>query len=184
MQHEKGLHSSLDFENRRVQTAQMQMDFVNNVIWACDEKFGSEFVRDKIYTYGCGIEFKELTESEYRKVKVLVQEFCIKKVGKYKKESNKWGLQISAFGIIGEIPKQDWDGKTELKEIDCTICFKWGLPDTCELIEVSKTEEVRDPVYTDKNGRTFREVTSTEVKCSKPILEAVFAQQKDEPVNV
>ena len=182
--HEKGLHSSLDFEDRRVKEAQMQLEFINNVVWACEGEFGDGFVKEHIYSYGCGIEFKDLRQDQYSLCKDIITRFTSEKVGKYKKESNKWGLQLSTYVIIGEVETTNFDGEKKMKKLDTTVAFKWGLPDTCELIEVSKQEEIKQPVYTDSNGKTFKEVTYTEVKCNKPILEAVFQQQEDEPVNV
>lgn len=174
------IHPSLGFEQRRVQEAQLQLDYVNEVIWSCQGELGAEFVRKQIWTYGCGIEFKELSKVEFSLVKELVAKHSRDKLPDFKKESNQYGLQLSAHVIIGHVLKIDEDGTEEEKDVDTTISFKWGIPDTCEIVEETKKEAVRDSsAYTiDDDGQIYKSVTTKTLKCNKPLLEAVFTNQQ------
>ena len=176
------IHPSLDFEQRRVQEAQIQLDFVNKVIWNCQGELGADFVRKQIWTYGCGIEFKELSKSEFSLIKDIINRHSDETLPDMKKESNQYSLQLSAQVIVGSVlQKDDWTGDEEkMKPVDTTISFKWGIPDTCEIVESTTKEAVRDSsAYTiDDNGQIYKSVTTKTVKCNKPLLEAVFTQQE------
>ena len=111
------IHPSLGFEERRVKEAQIQLEFVNKVIWNCQGELGADFVRKQIWTYGCGIEFKELSKSEFSLVKDIVNRHLEETLPDLKKESNQYNLQLSAQVIVGSVLKKDWDDEEELSLI-------------------------------------------------------------------
>ena len=177
---ENKIHESLYYEQRRITEAELQLAFLNNVVWDTENAFGEEFVKDKVNTYGCGLELKDLTKEEYAQMKEIISKHCADKdaLKKLSKESNHYKIQMGTQVVIGYGMFWDnWEKETKKKPIDMTIAFKWGIPDTCEIIDVVDRKEITDEVFTDEEGRTFHKTITKKLQCNKPLLEAVFDNQ-------
>tara|TARA_Y100001951_G_C11291639_1_gene272599 strand:- start:1725 stop:2246 length:522 start_codon:yes stop_codon:yes gene_type:complete len=169
MARKRKLHPSLEYESRRVAEAQMQLDFTNTLMWKCDKQFSTKFVDEKVWSYGAGIEFKELLKNEFEIVKKGISEGLESKLVQFKKDSSATRLTLSQQMILGRIGDN---------EVTMWLSFHWGIPDSCEIVRTNKTEEVTDVFIDEDNGRIYKTRTEVEVKCNKPILEAVFHNQQ------
>jgi hypothetical protein len=168
------IHPSLEYETRRVAEAQKQLDFTNAVVWACDNEYGPKFVDDSIWSYGAGIEFKELTREQFNFVKSALSRLIDGKLQELKKENNERQLKLTNNTSIGSIGPDNTN-------VTMWIAFKWGIPDTCEVVSETETKLVtnnQNYFVDDMDGKLYQTKTITKVKCSKPLLEAVFNQQQ------
>ena len=188
-QKEEKLHPTLYYEKRRVTEAQMQFDFISELVWKCDAKFGEDWIRSNIWSYGAGIEFKDLSQDDYLWVKRTLSSIVSSntdqsKIGDFKKESSGRLLQLTKMVTIGHIKYID-DGEEKKATVTTWVAFNWGLPDTCEVTYKTETREVdgnsiRDRAYhvDEMDGKLYHTETTEVIKCNKPILEAVFEGQQ------
>lgn len=187
-QYKEELHPTLQYEKKRVDEAEVQFNFINELVWRCDKKFGEEWIRKSIWSYGSGIEFKELSEENYLWVKrtltkMVENETGDSRLGDFKKESNARTLELSKSIGIGYILYAD--GPTESQAfVNIAVSFNWGLPDTCEVTYKTETKLVKEGSFQEKrydgfrkderDGKLYHTETTEVVKCNKPILQAVF----------
>lgn len=176
----KTVHPKLYFEERRVKESQMQLDWLNDLFNDCQELFGDEWIDDHLYTYGCGIEFRELDKQDYQNVKEMVSKRVEGGLGELQKESSTYAVKFSRQSVIGRIEAYDkYAFEQKMKPVDMTVTFKWGVPDTCEIVETAQQEDITDEIV-ESEGRVYRQTIRKELKCNKPLLEAVFDNQKSE----
>jgi hypothetical protein len=169
------IHPSLEYEIRRVAEAQKQLDFTNAVVWACDNEYGPKFIDDNIWSYGAGMEFRELTREQFNFVKSAISRAIGTKLNELKKESNESQLKLTNTTSIGTI------SETDDTNVAVWISFKWGIPDTCEVVTSTETKLVVDNenyFVDDMDGKLYHTKTIKKVECSKPLLEAVFLEQQ------
>ena len=176
------IHPTLEYETRRVTEAEKQLNFTNEVVWACDNEYGPTFVEDSIWSYGAGIEFKDLTREQFEFAKsVLSRSIADGKLQEFQKDSNERQVKLSNNIQIDTI------SETDCNAVTMWVTFKWGIPDTCKVVEETETKLVdtihsstsSDGYYVDDmDGKLYRTKTIRKVECSKPILEAVFSEQQ------
>lgn len=173
------IHPQLHYEERRVFESQMQLDWLNKLFHDLQDTYDEEWCKDHLYSYGVGVEFKELTKKEFTNVKAIVGMNLKEGLGQLKKDSSTYAVKMNKMVIIGEMEeKDDWSDEVKTKKVDINIIFKWGVPDTCEI--VYETEEVvMDDEVIERDGVRYRQTVKKSLKCNKPMLEAVFNAQAD-----
>jgi len=180
----KTIHKFIDYERRNVEEAQIKLDYLNQLMWSFEEKYGKDFLHEKVYTWGAGIDFKDLQEDEYHFCKAILKDVAIS-VGKYEKESSQYNLTLRASAKIGEVTRYDYDidyseeGEPTQVNVYLDIHFKWGVPDTCEIIETRKDRELKSTDYYEQDGKLYQKVIEKEVHCTKPVLQSVFKRQQE-----
>lgn len=174
-----GLHRSLEYEKRNIDEAVVKVQYLNSIMHEVEEQFGWDWMSKKVWTYGIGIDFKDLTENEYSVVKNLLSKIDKGDSADWKKESNQWNLSLTKEVVVGQVTKINFDldePDRTTEDVKVNVCFKWGIPDTCEIVTEEHEEEIRHSDIVEKDGKFFKVVRSKSVKCTKPVLESVFAQ--------
>jgi len=190
----KGVHHHLYFEYKEFRLAEVRLKFLSNFLDDIDKEFGSDWsiatteqlregLSDKVWTYGMGITFRDLNETEYKKVRKILKENYFVNLSELEKDSSITNLRLKGRTPIGQVVLE-WESNipdephidTEPVELD--ISFEWGLPDSCEIIETVVKERLTDENYVVENGKQYRTSINREVKCSKPMLQSVFDAQK------
>ena len=182
------VHKRLGFEHRRVQEAEVQLDFLNKVYHELDNLYGADFVYENVSSYGCGIEFKELDKTQYNAVKEILKDHVTEGLDSLKKDSNHYSIKMRNTCIIGTIDRVEHyaDGTSETfpKRVDMTVTFKWGIPDTCEIVNTEVREEIdQASLDFDDDGKVYAVKIEKSLKCNKPLLEAVFDQKETVSAN-
>tara|TARA_R110000744_G_scaffold162544_1_gene279188 strand:+ start:183 stop:758 length:576 start_codon:yes stop_codon:yes gene_type:complete len=179
----KAIHKFIDYERRNVEEAKLKLDYLNKVIWKLQNTYSEEFLK-KCYTWGAGIDFKDLKEDEYHVCKGILKDFAIS-TGDYEKESSEYNLTLRASLKIGEVTRYDYEYQGDVEDrasqvnVFMDVHFKWGVPDTCEIIETRNDRELRSSDYYEKDGKLYQKVIAKEIKCTKPVLQSVFSRQQE-----
>tara|TARA_R100000458_G_scaffold55570_1_gene59642 strand:- start:374 stop:877 length:504 start_codon:yes stop_codon:yes gene_type:complete len=159
------IHKSLEYEKKEIAHAKYQMGVLSDVLYDLEMTISPEFVEQKVWTYGSGITFKDTDQEEYTLCKNILP-----RLSQLDKESSKHGIVLS--GSFAE-------SKVSGKQVAVRVSFKWDVPDSCELITKTTTEEVGSDYYVNDDGVIMHKRTETIVNCTKPVLESVFRSKEE-----
>ena len=162
----RNIHKILDYEKKEVDTAMTQLRLVSDICYMLSEN-GIDL--GNVWTWGSGMSFNDLSKSEYEKVKGLIPE-----LGRFDKESDRWGLSLIGQIRGNDVVRRDKD-RTRYP-VYVTIKFQWDVPDTWEVKTVETIKKIgkADEFKVGEDGQMYQTVLETKVECSKPILESVF----------
>ena len=163
----RNFHKSLDWEKEEIEVSKYYLSVLSDFRYFLDDQFGTERASDMSWTWMGGIVITAATKQEYLTIrKFLTEVHGLKKLDKSSTES---GLQL----------KGRFGANTHLKRRSTTylnIKFKWGLPDSCEVVYIQKERTINDINYfVDSDGQIRERYHETEINCDKPVLESVFA---------
>jgi len=167
------IHETLYYERRGVLEAQHQLNALNEIIWEIQKELGKVFIKEKVWTWGLGIQFRDTSSLEYGKVKELLNNFG--PMGKMEKNSSQYGLELEGLLNTGTLKMDNKNDKYET-EMKTTVRFKWGIPDTCVIKDVETIKAASDEYYTGTDGEIYRKITERVVECTQPFLESVFTE--------
>ena len=166
----RNIHEALYYERRGVEEAKHQLNALNEIVWTIQGELGKEFIRDKVWTWGLGIQFRDTTKSEFNKIKEILPD-----LGILDKKSSPYGLQLEGKMNTGCVRIQNKHDDHE-KDMFTEVRFKWGIPDTCTVKDVETVKEASDEYYTGDDGKIYHRTIDREVECTQPLLESVFQQ--------
>ena len=167
------IHKSLKYEANRVISVQSQLKWLSDTLYLLDDMFGKLRRNEICYTYGCGIEFTDLSKSEYRQVQEALQHS-----NPLKKEISSWGVTFSDNKYFTGF----YDN--EEKPINIAVSYKFGLPETCQIETITTWQEMDEEKVKVEDGKVLQQFTETKVSCGEPaMMKAIFSKGGKETVN-
>ncbi len=158
------IHKSLEYEKKELAHAKYMLGVLSDVLYDIDKELGSSFIENQVWSYGCGITFKDTDQEQYAFIKSILP-----RLSQLDKESSKYGICLK-----GKFSDDVIAGKP----VDLVVSFKWDVPDTCEIVTKVIKEKVGTDYYVDENGDIFHNKTEVEVNCTQPVLESVFQNKE------
>ena len=162
------IHKSLSYEQNRVVSVTHQLKWLSKILYLCDSMWGKTRRNEVCYTYGCGIEFSDLTKEEYADIRNKLNH-----KQSLKKEISSWGVTFSDIKYhTGYFDNED-------KPINIAVSYKFGLPESCKVEIISTWEEMDKDKVKIKDGKVLQQFTETKVSCGEPaMMKAVFDKDK------
>ena len=159
---EREIHKALSYEKKEIEKAQIQLKYINKIIWDVESVYGTPFL-DSVWTYGSGITFRDLSKERYVAIKDMMPN-----LGSLEKESSQYGLSLAGRILVDAH-----------NNVSVNITFKWDVPDTCEIKEVTTVEPVEGKYFVGEDDKIYVKKIEKVVECTKPMLESVFKTQAE-----
>jgi hypothetical protein len=166
----RNIHEALYYERRGVIEAQHQLNALNEIVWTIQRELGKVFIKEKVWTWGLGIQFRDTTKSEFKLIKEILPE-----LGILNKKASQYGLQLEGKINTGCVSIKNKHDDYE-QEMWTEVRFKWDVPDTCTIKNVETVEKAGDEYYTGDDGKIYYRTIDREVECTQPLLDSVFKQ--------
>jgi len=158
------IHKHLSYEKKEVAHAKYQLDRLSDICYEIEKVLGKTFLEDKVWTYGCGITFRDTDQDQYAILKGILP-----RLGRLDKESSEHGIRLQG---------RCCEDKIMGSKVSLTVSFKWDVPDTCEIITTIVKEKVSGDYFVDDSGDIFHNKTEIQINCAEPVLESVFRKKE------